>query len=144
LAEFTLPRNSKITKGRTYAPEQGKRLRSFKIYRYDPDTGANPRFDRYTIDLDNCGPMVLDALIKIKNEIDPTLTFRRSCREGICGSCAMNMEGRNGLACTTAIEDLKGEVQITPLPHMDVVKDLVPDLTHFYAQLASIKPWLRT
>ena len=134
MAEFTLPKNSKITKGRTYKPEEGKRLRTFKIYRYDPDTGANPRWDRYTIDLDTCGPMVLDALIKIKNEIDPTLTFRRSCREGICGSCAMNMEGRNGLACTTAIDDLKGDIQITPLPHMEVVKDLVPDLTHVYAQ----------
>ena len=88
--------------------------------------------------------MVLDALIKIKNEIDPTLTFRRSCREGICGSCSMNMEGRNGLACTTAIDDLKGDVQITPLPHMDVVKDLVPDLTHMYAQYALIQPWLKT
>src|SRR6202008_421207 len=98
----------------------------------------------YTIDLDQTGPMVLDALIKIKNEIDPTLTFRRSCREGICGSCAMNMAGRNGLACTTAIDDLKGEVRITPLPHMDVVKDLVPDLTHAYAQYASIQPWLKS
>ena len=117
-------------------PEDGKRLKAFKIYRYDPDSGANPRFDTYTIDLDKTGPMVLDALIKIKNEIDPTLTFRRSCREGICGSCSMNMDGRNGLACTTAIADIKGEVQITPLPHMDVVKDLVPDLTHAYAQYA--------
>jgi succinate dehydrogenase / fumarate reductase iron-sulfur subunit len=144
LAEFTLPKNSKITKGREWKPEAGKRLRTFKIYRYDPDSGANPRFDRYTIDLDQCGPMVLDALIKIKNEIDPTLTFRRSCREGICGSCAMNMEGKNGLACTTAIEELKGDVQITPLPHMEVVKDLVPDLTHAYAQYASIQPWLKT
>ena len=144
MAEFTLPKNSKITKGREWKPEQGKRLKTFKIYRYDPDSGANPRFDRYTIDLDKCGPMVLDALIKIKNEIDPTLTFRRSCREGICGSCAMNMEGRNGLACTTAIDDLKGDVQITPLPHMEVVKDLVPDLTHAYAQYALIQPWLKT
>ena len=144
MAEFTLPKNSKITKGRDWKPEEGKRLKTFKIYRYDPDSGANPRYDRYTIDLDKCGPMVLDALIKIKNEIDPTLTFRRSCREGICGSCAMNMDGTNGLACTTAIEDLKGDVQITPLPHMEVVKDLVPDLTHAYAQYASIQPWLKT
>jgi len=144
LAEFTLPRNSKIKKGREHPAETGKRLKTFKVYRYDPDSGANPRYDRYTIDLDKTGPMVLDALIRIKNEIDPTLTFRRSCREGICGSCAMNMEGRNGLACTTAISELKGEVQITPLPHMDVVKDLVPDLTHAYAQYASIQPWLKT
>jgi succinate dehydrogenase / fumarate reductase, iron-sulfur subunit len=145
LAEFTLPRNSKINKrGRDWKPEQGERLKTFKIYRYDPDGGSNPRFDRYTIDLDKCGPMVLDALIKIKNEIDPTLTFRHSCREGICGSCAMNMEGSNGLACTTAIGDLRGDIQITPLPHMEVVKDLVPDLTHAYAQYASIQPWLKT
>src|SRR6185369_1256580 len=144
MAEFTLPKNSKIVRGREWKPEEGKRLKTFKIYRYDPDSGANPRFDRYTIDLDKCGPMVLDALIKIKNEIDPTLTFRRSCREGICGSCAMNMEGRNGLACTTAIEELKGDVQISPLPHMEVVKDLVPDLTHAYAQYALIQPWLKS
>ncbi|MFL6746782.1 MAG: succinate dehydrogenase iron-sulfur subunit, partial [Sphingomicrobium sp.] len=144
MAEFFLPRNSVPKKGKTWPAEEGERLKTFKIYRYDPDTGANPRWDRYTIDLDACGPMVLDALIKIKNEIDPTLTFRRSCREGICGSCAMNMEGRNGLACTTAIADLKGDVQITPLPHLEVVKDLVPDLTHLYAQYASIQPWLKS
>src|SRR3954453_20953544 len=144
LAEFFLPRNSPVKKGREHPPEEGARLKTFKIYRYDPDTGANPRFEKFTIDLDKCGPMVLDALIKIKNEIAPTLTFRRSCREGICGSCSMNMDGRNGLACTTAIEDIKGEIRITPLPHMDVIKDLVPDFTHFYAQYSSIKPWLQT
>lgn len=144
MAEFTLPKNSKITRGREYEPEKGERLRTFTIYRYDPDSAANPRFDRYTLDLGRTGPMVLDALIRIKNEIDPTLTFRRSCREGICGSCSMNINGKNRLACTTAIEDMKGEVQITPLPHMDVVKDLVPDLTHVYAQYASIQPWLKT
>ncbi len=144
MAEFALPKNSKIGKGREHAPEAGKRLKSFKIYRYDPDSGANPRWDRYTIDLDKTGPMVLDALIRIKNEIDPTLTFRRSCREGICGSCSMNMGGRNGLACTTPITDIKGEVQVTPLPHMEVVKDLVPDLSHAYAQYALIQPWLKT
>jgi succinate dehydrogenase / fumarate reductase iron-sulfur subunit len=145
MAEFRLPKNSRIRKGRAHpAPAAAKRAKSFKIYRYDPDSGANPRYDTFEIDLDSCGPMVLDALIKIKSEQDPTLTFRRSCREGICGSCSMNMAGTNGLACTTAIEDLKGEVRITPLPHMDVIKDLVPDFTHFYAQYASIEPWLKT
>lgn len=144
MAEFRLPKNSRITKGRKHPAEQGARLKTFKIYRYDPDGGATPSFDTYTIDLDKTGPMVLDALIRIKNEIDPTLTFRRSCREGICGSCSMNIHGRNGLACTTAIEDVKGDVQITPLPHMEVVKDLVPDLTHAYAQYASVQPWLKT
>jgi len=144
MAEFTLPKNSKITgKGREHKAT-GAKIRRFKIYRWDPEAGQNPRYDTFEIDLEACGPMVLDALIKIKNEVDPTLTFRRSCREGICGSCSMNMNGRNGLACTTAIEDLKGEVRITPLPHMQVVKDLVPDFSHFYAQYASIRPWLQT
>ena len=144
MAEFRLPKNSRVTKGKTHPAEQGTRLKTFKIYRYDPDTGHNPRVDTYTLDLDKTGPMVLDALIRIKNEVDSTLTFRRSCREGICGSCSMNMDGRNGLACTTAIDDIKGDVKITPLPHMEVVKDLVPDLTHAYAQYASIQPWLKT
>nr|WP_276591728.1 succinate dehydrogenase iron-sulfur subunit [Sphingomicrobium nitratireducens] len=139
-----MPKNSKVRQGRDYKAQDGTRLKKFKVYRYDPETGENPRYDTYTIDLDKCGPMVLDAIIKIKNEIDPTLTFRRSCREGICGSCAMNMDGKNGLACTTAIDDLKGTIRITPLPHMEVVKDLVPDFTHFYAQYASIQPWMKT
>ena len=145
MAEFFLPKNSTIKKGKTYsAPTGAAKARKFKIYRYDPDAGENPRYDTYEIDTEACGPMVLDALIKIKSEQDPTLTFRRSCREGICGSCSMNMNGKNGLACTTSIEDLKGDVRVTPLPHMDVIKDLVPDFTHFYAQYASIEPWLKT
>ncbi len=145
MAEFRLPPNSKIRKGRHF-PAQGRtaNLRRFAVYRYDPDGGENPRVDTYELDLDTCGPMVLDALIKIKNEIDPTLTFRRSCREGICGSCAMNIDGGNTLACTRAIDDISGEVRIYPLPHMPVVKDLVPDLTNFYAQYAAIKPWLQS
>jgi succinate dehydrogenase / fumarate reductase iron-sulfur subunit len=145
MAEFTLPKNSRIGKGKAHAAAAGaKRTKRFKIYRYDPETKQNPRYDSFEVDLDACGPMVLDALIKIKSDQDPSLTFRRSCREGICGSCAMNMGGRNGLACTTAIEDLSGEIRITPLPHMDVIKDLVPDFTHFYRQYASIQPWLKT
>jgi len=145
MAEFSLPANSKVMPGKAWpAPASAKTPRSFKIYRWSQDDKQNPRLDTYTIDLAETAPMVLDALIKIKNEIDPTLTFRRSCREGICGSCAMNMEGSNGLACTTSIEQLKGEVQITPLPHMEVVKDLVPDLTHVYAQYELIQPWLKT
>ncbi len=145
MATLTLPKNSRITgRGTSYKADGAARTKSFRIYRWDPDSGQNPRYDTFELDLDACGPMVLDALIKIKNEIDPTLTFRRSCREGICGSCSMNMNGANGLACTTAIEDLKGEIRITPLPHMEVIKDLVPDFTHFYAQYASIRPWLQT
>ena len=147
MAQLTLPKNSKIDKaaGKTFKASAGaKNVKSFKIYRYDPDTQANPRVDTYEVDMDACGPMVLDALIKIKNEIDSTLTFRRSCREGICGSCAMNIDGTNTLACLHACGDVKGDVKIYPLPHMPVVKDLVPDLTHFYAQYASIEPWLKT
>ncbi|TPG13275.1 succinate dehydrogenase iron-sulfur subunit [Sphingomonas koreensis] len=146
MAEFSLPKNSKITgKGKVHKAEgDKKRIKTFKIYRYDPDTAENPRYDTFEVNLDECGPMVLDALIKMKAEQDSSLTFRRSCREGICGSCAMNLDGKNGLACTTAIEDIGGDIRITPLPHMDVIKDLVPDFTHFYAQYASIQPWLKT
>ena len=128
----------------TAAGAKPKNMKTFSIYRWDPESGKKPRMQDYEIDMNECGPMVLDALLKIKNEIDPTLTLRRSCREGICGSCSMNIDGKNGLACTTAIEDCKSEVTITPLPHMEVIKDLVPDFTHFYAQYASIKPWLQT
>jgi len=144
MAEFILPANSRVRRGKTFkAPEGATRVREFRIYRWNPDDGENPHLDTYEIDLDRCGPMVLDALIKIKNEVDPTLTFRRSCREGICGSCAMNIDGGNTLACLKPIEEVKGPVRIMPLPHMPVVKDLVPDLTQIYAQLRSIEPWLK-
>jgi succinate dehydrogenase / fumarate reductase iron-sulfur subunit len=145
MAQFSLPANSKIKPGRVIdASNGGRRTKVFKIYRWSPDDSANPRTDSYTINLDECGPMVLDALIHIKNHIDPTLTFRRSCREGICGSCAMNIGGGNTLACTKAIDDFDSQINLYPLPHMPVVKDLVPDLTHVYAQLASVEPWLKT
>jgi succinate dehydrogenase / fumarate reductase iron-sulfur subunit len=145
MAEFTLPANSKPGPGKTVAaPPAAKRVRLFKIYRWNPEDGKNPVIDNFALDLDQCGPMVLDALIKIKNEVDTTLTFRRSCREGICGSCAMNIDGVNTLACLKAIDDIRGPVQIYPLPHMPVIKDLVPDLTHIYAQYQSIEPWLKT
>jgi succinate dehydrogenase / fumarate reductase iron-sulfur subunit len=145
MAEFTLPANSKIGDGKRHpAPAQAKKPKTFRVYRWNADDGANPRLDSYTVDLADCGPMVLDALIKIKNEVDSTLAFRRSCREGVCGSCAMNIDGTNTLACTKYIEDVKGEVKIYPLPHMAVVKDLVPDLKQAYAQYASIEPWLKT
>ena len=143
MVEFTLPKNSVLKKGKTYqATAAAKNIRNFEIYRWDPDSGENPRIDIYEIDMDSCGPMVLDAILKIKNEIDSTLTFRRSCREGVCGSCAMNINGKNTLACTKAISDYKDTVKIFPLPHLQVIKDLVPDMNHFYAQYASIKPWL--
>ena len=145
MAAFSLPQNSKIQAGRHFPAAGATRVRTFKVYRWNPDDGANPRIDTYQVDRDDCGPMVLDALIKIKNEIDPTLSFRRSCREGICGSCAMNIDGTNTLACTKAIEDCgKGEIPIYPLPHMPVVKDLVTDLSLFYAQYDSIQPYLQS
>ncbi len=145
MVEFTLPKNSRVGAGKTFKAEAGaKRVKTFKVYRWDPDTGANPRLDAYEIDLDRCGPMILDALIKIKNEIDATLTFRRSCREGICGSCAMNIDGTNTLACIKPIDECHGNVSVYPLPHMSVVKDLVPDLDQAYAQLRAIEPWLKS
>ncbi len=145
MVQLRLPVNSRITAGHVWpGPADSARPKSFKVYRWNPDNRQNPRLDTYEIDLDTCGPMVLDALIKIKNEIDPTLTFRRSCREGICGSCAMNIDGTNTLACTQPITEIKGDVKVYPLPHMEVVKDLVPDLSHAYAQYASIEPWLKT
>ncbi len=145
MAQLSLPKDSRPTEGRHFAaPSEATNVKTFRVYRYDPDSGEQPRVDRYEVDLDRCGPMVLDAVIKIKNEIDATLTFRRSCREGICGSCAMNIDGVNTLACTQPISEIKGDVKIYPLPHLPVVKDVVPDMTHFYAQYASMRPWLRT
>jgi succinate dehydrogenase / fumarate reductase iron-sulfur subunit len=145
MVELALPANSKVTKGKTHAaPAGASKVRTFKVYRYDPDSGANPRLDTYQVDMGTCGPMVLDALLKIKDEMDQTLALRRSCREGICGSCAMNIDGQNTLACLKPIDECKGDVKIYPLPHMPVIKDLVPDLTHVYAQYASIEPWLKT
>ncbi len=145
MAEFALPKNSRVQAGQAHpAPDGAKRVKRFTIYRYDPDTAANPRLDSFEIDLDSCGPMVLDALIKIKTEVDSGLTFRRSCREGICGSCAMNIDGRNTLACTKAIDDVPGEIKVYPLPHQQVIKDLVTDFTKFWAQYESIQPWLKT
>ncbi|MDP7641040.1 MAG: succinate dehydrogenase iron-sulfur subunit [Alphaproteobacteria bacterium] len=146
MSKFNLPKNSKIKKGKHHAAPPGAtgKTRRFKIYRYDPDSGDNPRTDTFDVDTENCGQMVLDALIKIKDEADPSLTFRRSCREGICGSCAMNIDGTNTLACTKPIDEVRGEVRIYPLPHMHVVKDLVADMANFYAQYTLIEPWLKT
>ena len=143
MVQFNLPDNSKLTDGDYYKSEKNNgNTKNFKIYRWSPDDEKNPRMDTYEVDLDDCGPMVLDAVMKIKSEIDTSLTFRRSCREGICGSCAMNIDGTNTLACTKAISDVKGDVKIYPLPHMPVIKDLVTNLKTLYKQLKSIKPWL--
>jgi succinate dehydrogenase / fumarate reductase, iron-sulfur subunit len=142
MADFGLPKNSIVKKGKRFLIE-AKHKKSFHIYRYDPDKNNNPHLDTFEVDLDSCGPMVLDALIKIKGDFDSSLAFRRSCREGVCGSCSMNIDGKNTLACLKPIHDIKGDVMIYPLPHMSVVKDLVPDLKHAYAQYSSIKPWVQ-
>ncbi len=145
MAELMLDAKDRPVAGKSFpAPAGAKRTRTFKIYRWDPEQGGNPRIDSYEVDLDSCGPMVLDALIKIKNEVDSTLTFRRSCREGVCGSCSMNIDGTNTLACTKYIDEVKGPVKIYPLPHLPVVKDLVPDLNRIWAQYTSIEPWLKS
>lgn len=145
MAEFRLPINSIIKKGKVFAaPEGAKNTKRFIVYRYDPESGKNPHTDTFELDLDDCGSMLLDALLKIKDEYDSSLALRRSCREGICGSCAMNINGRNTLACTQSIADIEGDVTVYPLPHQAVIKDLVSDLTHFYAQYASVEPWIKT
>jgi succinate dehydrogenase / fumarate reductase iron-sulfur subunit len=146
MSEFTLRADSKVKEGKQWKPAQPpKRGKSFRIYRYTPETGANPRMDTYEIDREDTGPMVLDALVKINDQIDSSLSFRRSCREGVCGSCAMNIDGKNHLACLTPMDDLKpGTSRITPLPHLPVLKDLIPDLSGLYAQYALIEPWLQT
>jgi succinate dehydrogenase / fumarate reductase iron-sulfur subunit len=145
MVQFNLPKNSRMTPGRSWPkPAAAGKTTEFRIYRWNPDDSANPRIDTYFVDRKDCGPMVLDALIWIKSKIDPTLTFRRSCREGVCGSCAMNIDGMNTLACTRGMDEIKGVVSVYPLPHMAVVKDLVPDLSTFYAQHALVEPWLQT
>jgi succinate dehydrogenase / fumarate reductase iron-sulfur subunit len=143
MVQFNLPDNSKLIEGEYYKSKtDSNNIKNFRVYRWSPDDEKNPRVDTYEVDMDNCGPMVLDAVMKIKSDIDPSLTFRRSCREGICGSCAMNIDGTNTLACTKPIKDCKNDIAIYPLPHMPVIKDLVTNLKNLYKQLTSIKPWL--
>ena len=145
MAEFSLPNNSKIVKGEYYKDKTGSNnLKKVNVYRWNPDDGKNPRIDTFEVDMDNCGPKVLDILFKIKNEIDSSLTFRRSCAHGVCGSCAMNVDGVNTLSCIKAHSDIKGELNIYPLPHLKVVKDLIGDLSNLYKQYESIQPWLKT
>ena len=144
MVQFNLPKNSTVKKGKHFTCKtESKNIKKINVYRWDPEKNENPRLDTYEVDMDNCGPMVLDALIKIKNEIDPTLTFRRSCREGVCGSCAMNIDGSNTLACTKSAKEVEGELNIYPLPHMPVIKDLVPNLKGLYKQYQSIEPWMQ-
>ena len=144
MVQFSLPQNSKIEVGSYFKDKtNSKKLKKINVYRWDPSTGKNPRIDTYEVDMDNCGPKVLDILFKIKNEIDPSLTFRRSCAHGVCGSCAMNIDGVNGLACIKSHTDISGDLNIYPLPHLKVVKDLIGDLTILYKQYESIQPWLK-
>ena len=146
MSEFTLPPNSKVGAGKRWPlPKPAERVKNFHIYRWNPENKANPAMDTFEIDRDHCGPMVLDALVEINDQIDPTLSFRRSCREGVCGSCAMNIDGKNRLACLTPIDELKKWTsRITPLPHMPVLRDLVFDMTGLVAQYESIEPWLQS
>ncbi|MGQ4273686.1 succinate dehydrogenase iron-sulfur subunit [Terrihabitans sp. B22-R8] len=145
MAELKLPKNSRLVEGKVWPkPEGATRLTEFRVYRWNPDDGLNPHVDTYFVDRDDCGPMILDGLHYIKNKIDPGLTFRRSCREGICGSCSMNINGANTLACTKGMDEVGGVIKVYPLPHMPVVKDLVPDLTRFYEQVNLIEPYLKT
>ena len=145
MVEIRLPQNSKVLKGNRFELSRNvPNKKVLEIYRYDPDSTSNPRKDYFEINIDECGPMVLDALIYIKSKIDSSLTFRRSCREGVCGSCSMNIDGTNTLACTKHIKDVKGNIKIYPLPHMKVIKDLVPDLSEAYKQYASVEPWLKS
>ncbi len=150
MVQLNLPKNSRMTQGKIWPKPVGPdgkpvaKLTEFRIYRWNPEDGKNPSVDTYFVDRSDCGPMILDGIVWIKAKIDPTLTFRRSCREGICGSCAMNIDGTNTLACTKGMDEVDGAVKIYPLPHLPVIKDLVPDLTRFYAQHASVEPWLQT
>ena len=145
MVQFALPKNSTIEKGKHFPSDsKSKNLKTINVYRWNPEDTKNPRVDSYELDMDQCGPMVLDVLIKIKNEIDSTVTFRRSCREGICGSCAMNIDGANTLACTKSAKEISGDINIYPLPHMPVIKDLVPNLKQLYKQYESIEPWMQS
>lgn len=140
MIDLFTPKNSVIDKarGKSYVFE----TRKVEIYRYNPDYISNPYIDIFEVNTNNCGTMVLDILDKIKKDYDPKLVYRKSCREGICGSCSMNINGENTLACLKKIKDIKGTIKIYPLPHLPVLKDLACDLTHLFDQYKSIKPWI--
>ena len=146
MAEIILPKNSRVTKGLDFLQDGCNKDEAIKvqIYRYNPDTKTQPRLDTFYLAPNKELQMVLDLLIFIKNELDPTLTFRRSCREGVCGSCTMNINGTNTLACTKPFSQDSKETVIYPLPHLPVIKDIVGDLSGFYNQYSRIKPWLHS
>ena len=141
MVQFTLPKNSKINKGLVYKKKHNNHISiNLKVYRWDPEENNNPRIDSYEIDKSSCGPMVLDALIKIKNEVDGSLTFRRSCREGICGSCSMNIDGTNTLACLKSIEDIKGDVVVFN-NCIEGTTEINPDSLHAGSPVISGEKW---
>ena len=145
MVQFNLPKNSKILKGSYFKDKTGsENIKKINIYRWDPDKKENPKIDTFEVNLSKCGNKVLDILNKIKNEIDPSLTYRRSCAHGVCGSCAMNVDGVNTLSCMKSHKDINGDINIYPLPHLKVIKDLVADLSTLYRQYESIEPWLKT
>jgi len=144
MAQFNLPADSKFLKGDYYKDTTGaKSIKKINIYRWSPEKNKNPTIDTFEVNLAQCGNKVLDILNKIKNEIDPTLTYRRSCAHGVCGSCAMNVDGINTLSCMKSHKDINGDINIYPLPHLKVIKDLVADLSTLYRQYESIEPWLK-
>ncbi len=150
MVQLSLPKNSVPIKGKSYSnvdlldeqSQQNHDIRVINVYRWSGDENTPPQIDRFEIDVKKAGTMVLDILNQIKAELDPSLTFRKSCREGVCGSCAMNIDGVNTLACQKNIEDCSDVINIYPLPHMKVLKDLVVDLKKAFEQFKSIKPWL--
>ena len=113
-----------------------------KIYRYDPDKDTKPYMQDVTVELQDTDKMLLDALQRIKSDVDDSLALRRSCREGVCGSDAMNINGKNGLACTTNLNELTQPIVLRPLPGLPVIRDLIVDMTQFFKQYDSIKPFL--
>ncbi len=119
-----------------------KRVVKFEIYRYDPDKDDRPYMQKLEVELEPTDKMLLDALVRIKDTVDDSLALRRSCREGVCGSDAMNINGRNGLACTTNLLELKEPIVLRPLPGLPVVRDLIVDMTHFFDQYHSVSPFL--
>ena len=150
MVQLSLPKNSVPIKGKSYSnvdlldeqSQQNHDIRFINVYRWSGDENTPPQIDRFEIDVKKAGTMVLDILNQIKAELDPSLTFRKSCREGVCGSCAMNIDGVNTLACQKNIEECSDVINIYPLPHMKVLKDLVVDLKKAFEQFKSIKPWL--
>jgi len=150
MVQLSLPKNSVPIKGNSYSnvdlldeqSQQNHDIRVINVYRWSGDENTPPQIDRFEIDVKKAGTMVLDILNQIKAELDPSLTYRKSCREGVCGSCAMNIDGVNTLACQKNIEECSDVINIYPLPHMKVLKDLVVDLKKAFEQFKSIKPWL--